>query len=126
MFHPLSVIQNKALQISTNEAHLGEEIPLPVGKELQELAMAFNTMSKNLRFHIDNLENMVAERTAEIKTLSGLLPICASCKKIRDDKGYWKQIEGYIMAHSDAEFSHSICPECAAKYYPNLKIDGVS
>jgi hypothetical protein len=54
----------------------------------------------------------------EIKTLSGLLPICASCKKIRDDKGYWNQIEGYIQKHSEAEFSHSICPECAKKLYP--------
>lgn len=53
----------------------------------------------------------------EIKALRGLLPICASCKKIRDDKGYWNQIEAYISEHSEAEFSHSICPECAKKYY---------
>ncbi len=54
---------------------------------------------------------------AEIKMLSGLLPICASCKKIRDDKGYWNQIEGYIQKHSDAKFSHGICPECSDKLY---------
>ncbi len=53
----------------------------------------------------------------EVKTLSGLLPICASCKKIRDDRGYWNQIESYIRDHSEAEFSHSICPECARKLY---------
>ncbi len=57
---------------------------------------------------------------AQIKTLSGLLPICSSCKKIRDDKGYWNQIESYIRDHSDAEFSHSICPECSEKLYPGL------
>jgi PAS domain S-box-containing protein len=56
----------------------------------------------------------------EIKTLSGLIPICASCKKIRDDKGYWEQIETYIMEHSDAEFSHGLCPECSKKLYPDL------
>jgi len=59
----------------------------------------------------------------EVKTLSGLLPICASCKKIRDDSGYWNQIETYIRDHSEAEFSHSICPECAKKLYPDLDIN---
>ena len=58
----------------------------------------------------------------EIKTLSGLLPICASCKKIRDDKGYWNQIEGYIQQHSDAQFSHAICSACAKEMYPELDL----
>ncbi|MCL7488008.1 MAG: PAS domain S-box protein [Desulfobulbaceae bacterium] len=56
----------------------------------------------------------------EIKVLRGFLPICASCKKIRDDKGYWNQIESYIRDHSEAQFSHSICPDCARKLYPNM------
>jgi hypothetical protein len=51
------------------------------------------------------------------KELKGLLPICSVCKKIRDDKGYWNQIEGYIQKHSDAQFSHGICPDCSKKYY---------
>jgi PAS domain S-box-containing protein len=55
---------------------------------------------------------------SKIKIMSGMLPICASCKKIRDDKGYWNQIESYIKRHSEAEFSHSICPECAKILYP--------
>ena len=59
----------------------------------------------------------------EIKTLSGLLPICANCKKIRDDKGYWNQIESYIRDHSDADFSHSICPDCAKELYPDFIFD---
>ena len=58
----------------------------------------------------------------KIKTLSGLLPICAGCKKIRDDKGYWNQIENYISEHSEAEFSHSLCNDCIDKLYPSLKI----
>jgi len=53
---------------------------------------------------------------AKVKTLSGMLPICASCKKIRDDKGYWTQIESYIKHHSEAEFSHGFCPECAKSW----------
>ena len=60
----------------------------------------------------------------EVETLSGFLPICASCKKIRDDKGYWKKIEAYIQEHSEAEFSHSICPECTKKLYSDLDIYG--
>jgi PAS domain S-box-containing protein len=59
---------------------------------------------------------------SQIKQLSGLLPICASCKKIRDDKGYWNQIESYIKKHSEAKFSHGICPECARRLYPDLKL----
>jgi response regulator RpfG family c-di-GMP phosphodiesterase len=55
---------------------------------------------------------------AKVKLLSGFLPICASCKKIRDDKGYWQQIEGYISEHSEAEFSHGLCNECAKRLYP--------
>ncbi len=61
------------------------------------------------------------EALSNVKILSGLLPICASCKKIRDDKGYWKQIEAYIRDHSEADFSHSICPECAKKLYSETK-----
>ncbi len=55
----------------------------------------------------------------EVKQLSGILPICASCKKIRDDQGYWEQIESYIRDHSEARFSHGICPECVRKLYPD-------
>ena len=63
------------------------------------------------------------EALSKVKALSGLLPICASCKKIRDDKGYWNQIESYIRDHSEADFSHSICPGCKKKLYPELSED---
>ena len=58
---------------------------------------------------------------AEVKKLSGFLPICASCKKIRDDKGYWNQIEEYIRTHSEAEFSHGLCPDCTRMLYPDFR-----
>jgi hypothetical protein len=70
-------------------------------------------------------ENIILElqdALAEVTTLRGIIPICASCKKVRDDKGYWNQIESYIRDHSEADFSHSICPECAKELYPDLKI----
>ncbi len=65
----------------------------------------------------------IQEALAHIKTLGGLIPICANCKKIRDDKGYWEILEKYIQTHSDAQFSHGICPDCAAKLYPGLEIE---
>ena len=87
-----------------------------------------------LEMHKNQLEELVKKRTAELATknielqkaitevnvLSGLLPICASCKKIRGDDGYWNQIEVFIRDHSEADFSHGICPECAHKLYPEL------
>ena len=67
-------------------------------------------------------QEKVEAALAKVRKLSGLLPICFYCKKIRDDTGYWNQIEAYIQEHSEAEFSHSICQECAKKYYPDMDI----
>lgn len=68
----------------------------------------------------ERLISELQKALSEVKKLSGLLPICASCKNIRDDKGYWKQIESYISDRSEAEFSHGICPDCAKKLYPEF------
>jgi len=68
----------------------------------------------------EKLIHELQEALAKVKTLSGMLPICASCKKIRDDKGYWNQIEAYIGDHSETEFTHTICPECMKKLYPDF------
>ena len=67
----------------------------------------------------EKLIQELKEALEKVKTLSGMLPICASCKKIRDDKGYWRQIESYIRDHSEAEFTHGICPDCFKKLYPD-------
>lgn len=67
--------------------------------------------------------NKLEDALEKVKLLSGLLPICAECKNIRDDKGYWSQIESYIRDHSEAEFSHSICPSCFKKLYPEYYKD---
>jgi response regulator RpfG family c-di-GMP phosphodiesterase len=60
------------------------------------------------------------EALAKVKKLSGLIPICSSCKKIRDDKGYWNQLEKYLLEHSDATLSHGLCPDCAKDLYPEV------
>ncbi len=78
---------------------------------------------KQVEMEKEKLILELKEAMSKIKTLSGLLPICSSCKKIRNDKGYWDQLEAYISSHSEAHFSHSICPECAKKLYPELYED---
>lgn len=70
----------------------------------------------------DQVIRELQKSLAEVKTLRGFLPICAHCKKIRDDQGYWNRIESYIQAHSEAEFSHGICPDCARELYPDMKL----
>lgn len=68
----------------------------------------------------EQLISELQEALARVKTLSGLVPICATCKKIRDDQGYWSQVETYVAKHSAAKFSHGICPDCALKLYPDF------
>lgn len=68
----------------------------------------------------NQLIEKLEEALAQVETLSGMIPICASCKKIRDDHGYWQQVEQYITSHSHAEFSHCFCPECLKKLYPDF------
>ena len=84
--------------------------------------------NQKLRGEVENRKKAEAEKETlidelksaldEIKTLKGIIPICSHCKKIRDDKGYWNQLEKFIHDHSDAQFSHGICPECLDKHYP--------
>jgi phosphoserine phosphatase RsbU/P len=66
----------------------------------------------------------VRRALAEVKTLRGIVPICAGCKKIRDDSGFWQQVECYVRDHSEAEFSHGLCPECIKTYYPDEDLLG--
>ncbi len=76
------------------------------------------TARKQAEEEREELITTLQHTLAEVKTLSGLLPICANCKKVRDDTGYWQQIESYVSQHSQAQFSHGICPDCLKKLYP--------
>jgi FixJ family two-component response regulator len=101
-----------------------EDLEVKVKERTAELVAANDALKREIsqrRKAEEEKEKLIGElqnALAEVKTLSGLLPICSLCKKIRDDKGYWNQIEVYIRAHSEAEFSHGLCPECAHKLYP--------
>ncbi len=88
----------------------------------RELAARVAAFARILR-----LDQALREKNAElevalskVKLLSGLLPICAGCKKIRDDQGYWSQVECYVQKHSEATFTHGLCPDCMGKYFPSL------
>jgi GAF domain-containing protein len=63
----------------------------------------------------------LAETAANVRTLSGMLPICSGCKEIRNDQGYWQQVEVYLQQNTDATFSHGLCPKCSEKYFPGIK-----
>ncbi len=77
-----------------------------------EVGIRIITLQNKLHDHVEKLEDALSR----VKLLQGLLPICAYCKKIRSDENYWQQVESYIVQHSEAKFSHSICPECYSKY----------
>jgi PAS domain-containing protein len=83
-------------------------------EKISELQQELVNMTRELTRRNRELE----DAQNKIKVLKGMLPICMYCKKIRDDQGYWDQLEAYIDRHSEAEFSHSICPQCMEKYFP--------
>ena len=78
------------------------------------------TERKRVQVERENLILELQSALEHIRTLKGIVPICASCKKIRDDRGYWEQVEAYLSRHTDVRFSHGICPECMAKHYPGV------
>ncbi len=105
------------------EGELSIRLPYLGGNEIGNLANTINKMLGVLEDSQKEKEKLIADlqkALSEVKTLSGMLPICSSCKKVRDDKGYWNQIENYILENSEAELTHGICPECQKKLYPEF------
>ncbi|MHB8149292.1 MAG: hypothetical protein ACYDIB_03945 [Desulfobulbia bacterium] len=134
-------------ELETQVRHLGNELRLTkqeyeeatsryldiycnLEKKVSERTRELDAANRRLLDEIEERKRTEAEKVQlidqlqkamqEVKVLSGFLPICASCKKIRDDTGYWRQIEEYISTHSNALFSHGICPECTKKLYPEF------
>jgi hypothetical protein len=117
------VANRKATELAESKSKL-EFLNNALDERSNELAIANELLKDKIRDHEkaeeekSNLIIELQEALSEVKKLSGFLPICSSCKKIRDDKGYWSEVEQYVSAHSDAEFSHSICPDCMRSLYP--------
>jgi CheY-like chemotaxis protein len=88
-----------------------------IGPELIERSIKYSIERFGILKEKEDLIEELENASKKIRALSGFLPICSNCKKIRDDSGYWEQVEEYIKSHSFAEFTHSICPECAKKLY---------
>ena len=90
-----------------------------------ETHLMLRNLQKELEEKNTDLQQLNRELSValeEIKTLRGIIPICSHCKKIRDDTDSWQRLEEYISTHSEAKFSHGICPDCAKKHYPDLKL----
>jgi len=114
-------------ELTKHKEHLEEEVV----ERTRKLQAAYDRLAgelverRRIEADLQEKKDKLETALAQVKTLSGFLPICSSCKKIRDDQGYWKQIETYIKDHSDAQFSHSVCPECAKHLYPDLPLDEI-
>jgi AmiR/NasT family two-component response regulator len=121
--HPVPVValtayENPELMRAAVEAGLGAYLVKPSTARDMERAITVAMARFNDIIRLRHLNAELKETLARVKQLSGLLPICASCNMIRDDGGHWQQLEIYIREHSEAEFSHSLCPECFKKLYP--------
>lgn len=113
--HEREELFNKASEVGAS-SYL---IKPPKIKELERSIIMALARHKDL-MECWRLNSELEKALLEIKTLQCILPICSSCKKIRDDEGYWNQIEAYLRQHSDINFTHSICPDCAARLYPKF------
>lgn len=121
--------------------HIGDINTLPKQEVERELALVKHEKRKHFNFkhrlasgeirevevhsgaiHVEGTDLLlsVINDVTELRLLRGIIPICSMCKQIRDDKGYWNQVESYIAKHSEADFSHSICPDCAELLYPDV------
>ncbi|MCK5687486.1 HAMP domain-containing protein [bacterium] len=113
---------------SIGEGNLDTQAMVKSKDEIGSLAKTINEMANNLKItmasrdEVESINNELQEALDNVKTLSGLIPICSSCKKIRDDEGTWNRLEEYISNHTDAQFSHGICNDCVKKLYGDLDL----
>ncbi len=124
--HVKAIETGEVVTSEVNDPHIGKPLLVTCSPSFDEDGKLEGTVHvardiSQQKLAEQEKEKLIADMQSalsKVKQLSGFLPICASCKKIRDDQGYWNQIESYIRDHSEAEFSHGICPECAKKLYP--------
>jgi PAS domain S-box-containing protein len=118
---PLETVRTRKDGAAVNVFMTMSAIRDSAGRIIGASSIAYDiTERKKIEAERTDLISHLNEMLSKVKTLSGMLPICASCKKIRDDKGYWQKLETFVHEHSDAEFSHSICPDCIRLLYPEF------
>jgi DNA-binding NarL/FixJ family response regulator len=115
----VQAIKSGALDYVVKSPEAFAEMPHTVARALREWALL--TERREAVAAQKRLIAQLEEALSKVKTLSGLLPICSGCNKIRDDHGYWSQVEGYIQEHTDAQFTHGLCPDCIRKYFPEME-----
>ncbi len=124
LLHPLNEVvkqyQNESETGISNLQKLERSVMIITVIALLVMALlVFRPMGLNIKNHLLEREDLIAElreALGQVKTLSGLIPICADCKKIRDDKGFWNRLEDYFKKHADADFTHGLCPDCQIKF----------
>jgi two-component system, response regulator PdtaR len=115
----LTAHENPELLARAGDAGVGGYIVKPTSLQELDRTIAIAVARFADLVELRRLNEELRMALASVKRLSGLLPICASCKKIRDDKGYWQSVEAYLIERTDAQFSHGCCPECTKKLYPD-------
>jgi len=101
---------------------IGEK-PVPTNTDVLKKMTSLQNEMVNLTREMQRKNRELSYANATIKTLRGIIPICSFCKGIRDDEGYWKRLEEYMVEMTEAEFSHSICPKCMEEQYPEMVLD---
>jgi len=116
------LLDDKPIKERNFSASIVEFLAMRVGAELDRYYMEEHLKRQVIErtTELEQINHELETALSEIRTLRGIIPICSSCKKVRDDKGYWQQVEAYITQHSEATFSHGICPQCMEKYYQEL------
>jgi two-component system, response regulator PdtaR len=122
----LTAYETQELITQASEVGVGAYLVKPPNKRQVERALTIAiarfkdlTLLRELNNELQTRNEQLQTALAQIKTLKGLLPICSGCKKIRNDQGYWQQVELYISEHSGVEFSHGLCPDCIQRLYPD-------
>jgi CheY-like chemotaxis protein len=119
----LSAHQHPGLVERASAAGVGAYLVKPPSQEELRRAITIAIARHHDLIELRRLNAALTQALENVRSLRGLLPICAACKRIRNDKGYWQQVEDYVREHSDADFTHGICPECAHKLYPEYYQD---
>ena len=126
--HPIPVViltahETPELVVEASKVGVGAYLLKPPNAKTLDRAITIAMARFDDLMALRRLNTELETALAQVKTLSGLLPICAACKKIRDDAGYWHHVEAYIRDHSDATFTHGLCPICVDQLYPDLMND---